>query len=749
MYSLDLRAAAPKKIVPLGENFTGTSPDGHTIGFTNYAMLRDGRPFFGVSGEMHFSRVSPDQWEDAILKMKAGGVNIVSTYVFWIVHEEEEGVFRFDGCRDLRRFLEVCERHGMYVILRMGPFCHGEFRNGGLPDWLYGKPFDVRENNPGFLEATRKFFRAVHQQADGHYFAQGGCIIAAQIENEYQHSSAPWEITTGVSSEWVNGGHSGEGYMLALKRILQEAGIVTPFYTTTAWGGAVTPVEEALPLWGGYSYQPWIFYSGQTRHTAGSGCARRFLRIARADRAKPDLQGRTGEHPATPEYIYRDNHNNAVPKTYNFEPTYPPEARPYACCEMMGGMMCSYNYRFQMDMRAVDALANTKLGSGCNLLGYYMYKGGTNPTGLRTPYLNESQVSKISYDYQAALGEFGQVRESYGRLRALHLFCQTFAEVLAEAKTVLPEHLRDLRPENLGPLRFCVRLRGETGFLFVNNFQDHMEMVDRKDECVKLQLPSGEVTFRFSLAAGENAVLPFGVMLGSVRLDWATAMPLTHIGDTWFFLAPDGMAPKYCIGGQEYDAAPGEVLRAGGLTIVTLSRRESNHFYLLGGRAYLCDKPLMLDGDTLRAETDDGCATLRTWENGGWQMRRLGEKRAPVHAAFRQVGIGRFVVEIPPEALVGHKQVLLRVNYVGDIGHAFVNGRMISDNFANGAPWDVRLDSEAEALSREPLTIYITPIKEQVMVDVSSAMAGRMERASGLTAELLSAELIQVDELLA
>ena len=89
------------------------------------------------------------------------------------------------------------------------------------------------------------------------------------------------------------------------------------------------------------------------------------------------------------------------------------------------------------------------------------------------------------------------------------------------------------------------------------------------------------------------------------------------------------------------------------------------------------------------------------------------------------------------------------MNYVGDIGHAFVNGRMISDNFANGAPWDVRLDSEAEALSREPLTIYITPIKEQVMVDVSSAMAGRMERASGLTAELLSAELIPVDELLA
>ncbi len=717
MHTLDLRHVAPKTIIPLGDRFSGHDPvSGHDISFTNYAMLRDGKPFFGISGEMHFCRVSPDQWEDAVLKMKAGGINIISSYAFWIVHEEEEGVFRFDGCRDLRRFLEICEKQGMMVIMRIGPFCHGEFRNGGLPDWLYGKPFDVREDNPGFLEAVRAYFRALHGQMDGHYFHQGGCIVATQIENEYQHSSAPWEITTGISSEWVNGGRSGEKYMLALKRIMQEEGIVTPFYTTTAWGGAITPVEEALPLWGGYSYQPWIFYN------------------------------RTGEHPATPEYIYRDNHNNAVPKTYNFEPTYPPEARPYACCEMMGGMMCSYNYRFQMDMRAIDALANTKLGSGCNLLGYYMYKGGTNPTGLRAPYLNEGQVSKRSYDYQAALGEFGQVRESYGRLKALHLFCQTFADVLAEAKTVLPEHMCDLQPDDLGPLRWCVRVRGDEGFLFINNFQDHIAMADRRDECVTLRLPSGDVNFRFSIAAGENAVLPFGVTLGNVRLDWATAQPIAHIGDTWFFMAPDGMAPAYGIGGREYAVQPGDILHVNDLTIVTLSRAESRQFYLLGGHAYLCDKPLMLSGDTLKAETEDGCVSLRAWENGAWQMRTLGEKREPVAASFHKVGVGRYAVEVPQEALKGHKQVLLRVSYVGDIGHAFIHGQMISDNFANGAAWDIRLDCYAADLARDPLTIYITPIKAHVTVDVSSAMAGRMEKAEGLKAELICAELIQVDD---
>ena len=103
MYMLDLRNLAPKHIYPLGEKFTGSSPDGREVGFTNYHMAVDGKPFFGVSGEMHYCRVAPDQWEDTIIKMKCGGINIISTYAFWIAHEEQEGVFRFDGCRTYRR----------------------------------------------------------------------------------------------------------------------------------------------------------------------------------------------------------------------------------------------------------------------------------------------------------------------------------------------------------------------------------------------------------------------------------------------------------------------------------------------------------------------------------------------------------------------------------------------------------------------------------------------------------------------
>ena len=735
MYQLNLTGVPEKKIFPLGEKFTGRSPEGNELSFTNYYMTLDGKPFFGVSGEMHFARVSPDQWEDAVVKMKMGGVNIVSTYVFWNVHEEEEGVFRFDGCRNLRGFLEVCEKHGMMVIARVGPFAHGEMRNGGLPDWLYGKPYDVREDNPGFLEAVRRFFRQLHGQMDGHYYRQGGCVVGAQIENEYQHSSAPWEMTTGVSNEWVNGGHSGLSYMLALKRIMTEEGIITPFYTTTAWGGAVTPVQEALPLWGGYSYQPWLFYR------------------------------EAGEHPATPEYIYRDNHNSAVTKEYNFEPSYDPESRPYACCEMMGGMMCSYKYRFQLDMRAVDALANIKLGSGCNLLGYYMYKGGTNPTGLRAPYLGESQVSKRTYDYQAAVGEYGQIRESYGRLRAIHLFCRTFSGFFEQTRAVLPAHLKDIRPDDPAPLRFSVRVKDGRGFLFVNNFQDHAPMRDRADETVTLSLPDGDITFRFGIAAGENAILPFNMPLGGVTLKWATAQPMANVGNTWFFLAPEGMTPRYGFaredGEEIIEAKPGESFGYGGVTIVTLSRRDSLGFNVVDihGRrtALLCEKPLLWNGKTLSVELEEGGADVLAYpplplpegaqpiEKGVFRGLRVESGRAIMPVAFHQTGIGRYAVEIPKESLEGHKRVLLRMRYRGDIGHAFAGNQLISDNLCNGAPWEARVDDCAAPLAERPLTVYITPIRENVTVD-ASAMAGLRERAEGQTAQLLSAELVAADD---
>lgn len=764
MYTVDLTKVEKAHIYDLGERFSGTAADGRTLGFTNAHMTLDGRPFFGVSGEIHFSRVSPDQWEDALVKAKLGGVNIISTYVFWIVHEEVEGQFRFDGCRDLRAFVELCGKHGLMVILRVGPFAHGEMRNGGLPDWLYGKPFGVRGNDAGYLDCVRRYYRALHRQVDGLYFSQNGPVVGVQIENEYMHSSAPWEITTGISDEWVNRGSDGDAHMLALKKIAVEEGLVTPFYTCTAWGGAMTPAEEMLPLWGGYSYQPWIFYD------------------------------RKGEHPCTPEYIYRDNHNDAVTATYNFEPRYAPESRPYACCEMMGGMMNSYNYRFTLPMKSVDALANIKLGSGCALLGYYMYRGGTTPTGQRTPFLNEGQIPKRSYDYQAAVGEFGQLRESWYRLRTLHEFCRSFSEELLTGRVVLAPYGETIEPTDAEKLRFSVRTDGHSGFVFLNNFQDHLELPDRRGETVELCLQGETLRLEgLGLDGGENAVLPFNLPVAGALLKWASAQPVTRLNvrgeAVHVYFVPDGMTPEFHFDGRTLrgvegcgSEARGDELvcrpavdssftvrtEGGDVRILLLSRANANRFshLAIGGEEtlFLSDTALLWDGERLSLETEGAPCRVLSYPAGVLDLGAVPGEKQPVRLdifegfelcppvatspALRPVeaGLGRYALEIPSEALEGHKTVLLRVRYMGDIGQAFIDGEMINDNFCNGEPWDVRLDDWREALREHPLTLYIAPLRKGATVSVDSAMAARVENVESLTAELRQVELVFVDE---
>lgn len=736
MHELDLTHVPGRKVVSLGNKFFGKRTNGGSIGFTNESMLVDGLPFFGISGEVHYSRIQPDQWEDTLIKAKCGGVNLIATYVFWNVHEEIEGVFRFDGCRDIRGFVELCKKHELMVILRIGPFDHGEMRNGGLPDWLYGKPFEVRDNNAGYLSCVRRLYAAIQGQVNGLYYSQGGPIVGIQLENEYMHSSAPWEITTGITNEWIPGGHDGETHIRTLKKIAQEEGMLVPFYTCTAWGGGMAPSDEVLPLWGGYAYWPWIFYN------------------------------RTGEHPCTPEYIYRDNHNNAVMKTYNFEPRYPPESMPYACCEMMGGMMCGYHYRFTLPLESVDALANIKIGSGCAMLGYYMYRGGTTPTGERTPFLNEGQVCKRSYDYQAPIGEFGQRRESYYRLRLLHDFCTSFAEQLLGAVTVLPAECADMQPENRDALRYCVRVKENSGFLFLNNFQDHLQLPDRKNERVCIRLPHESVEFAIDLASGENCILPFNMPMGELVLKMATVQPITHLNiagqSCWFFMIPAGMNPVMQIDDQTFVLPGGEIsdFTVGQERVIVLPRQDAVRFSHVQKQketiAVLSDSGILWDGKRAALETEghpQAVLTMPPMPNSQIVRGPFGGRMfdgRPVQRTTlvpEQVGPSRWTVNIPADALTGHKTVLLRVQYLGDVGQAFIDGEMISDNFCNGQPWDIRLDDHAEKLSRSPLTLYIVPVKKGAAVSVDSTMAARMEHVEGAVASVNALALECIDEI--
>jgi beta-galactosidase GanA len=95
-YSIDVKNTQ-KEIYPLETKLGGVNNAGEKYSLTNYYIEKNGQPFFGISGEFHFSRYICEKWEDEIIKMKMGGINIIPTYIFWNHHEEEQGIFDWDA----------------------------------------------------------------------------------------------------------------------------------------------------------------------------------------------------------------------------------------------------------------------------------------------------------------------------------------------------------------------------------------------------------------------------------------------------------------------------------------------------------------------------------------------------------------------------------------------------------------------------------------------------------------------------
>lgn len=149
-------------------------------------FLLDGDPFIVKAAELHYPRIPKPYWEHRIDMCKALGMNTICLYVFWNSHEQQEGVFDFEGQNDLREFIKLCGQKDMKVILRPGPYVCAEWEMGGLPWWLLKKEdIRLRENDSYFLERVNEFQKAVATQTADLTVTNGGPIIMVQVENEY------------------------------------------------------------------------------------------------------------------------------------------------------------------------------------------------------------------------------------------------------------------------------------------------------------------------------------------------------------------------------------------------------------------------------------------------------------------------------------------------------------------------------------------------------------------------------------
>lgn len=627
-------------------NMGGKNPKGEEINVTSRYFTRNGKPWIGVMGEFHFSRYSRENWHRELAKMKAGGITIVSTYLFWIYHEEIEGKMDFGGDNDIRAFIEEFKDVGLDVVIRIGPWAHGECRNGGFPDWLLKKDYKLRDNNEEYLAVVKKWYQSIYNEVKGLFYKDGGNIIAVQIENEFVDNAE---------------------HLAKLKEIAVECGFIAPIYTVTGWNsasGAKIPVDEVVPVFGGYCEAPWENHM---------------------NRLLP-----------SPHYFFNRMRNDSaigtdlIAKTQSDGWQLPYERYPFATCELGGGIEVTHHRRPIIKPMDIYAVSLVKLGDGNNLVGYYMYHGGTNKIGelstfnetKATGYPNDYPI--LSYDFQAPLSEYGEVREQYGLLNMLHMFVNDFGEEFAPMIAV--DSGNTVAADDTNSLRYGMRTNGKSGFVFVNHYQRLTELADIENAVISaenVEFPpidvKGEVSF----------FMPFNMKMGDSVLEYATAQPLCKCGETYFFAEIPNIKAEY-------------KFSKGSANIVTVPFENAKYMRKLNGTVYIGGGCNLYEENGQIHSVEDGEYICQKWNGSEFETLKIGQSAKQSNVEIKGVENAPFEPKYKEELCIGGERKLTwkkiyvdggygfaEIDYVGDVAQIYADGELVADDYYYGKTWRV------------------------------------------------------------
>lgn len=747
---------------------TAVSPNGHTLGVNSQYLTLDGKPWLPVMGEFHFTRVPNQYWKEELLKMKAAGVGIVSTYIFWNHHEEKEGQFVWTEDRDLRRFVTLCGRIGLKVFIRPGPWVHSEARFGGIPDWVV-HAMPTRSNDPTYLRYVSRYWGQIAAQLKGLLWKDGGPIIGMQLENEYN----------------LTGPGQGRDHIAALKRIALAAGFDVPLYTVTGWDNTVFPQREVTPVFGGYADEPWGLSTEKL--PPSEVYAFRFDSRVRGNLGAETTNAAQGDADA------------AIPHT------------PFLGAEFGGGVPTMYRRRPIMTPDDTAAMLPVQLASGVNLYGYYMFHGGQNSPDHGSLEENTSigaynDLPMIDYDFQAPLGAYGQQHAVMNKIRPFHYFLQAFGSELAPMAVHRPAEISKGSGDLVTP-RFSIRSLGDAGFLFVNNHVRQYSMAEQKDVQFAIQLPDETVTLpsrSIDIPSGAYFIWPINMDLAGVRLIYASAEPVTRIDagvtPVFVFCAQDGIPAEFTFAGKGvaavtssiakivHDPATGRFmvtdLRAGtgasidvttsaggAIRILVLNQAQTDrlsivdlegkaHLLLTNAQAFLDDGELDLlsTGDPqfrfaifpALSQAPVGDLTTKTVSQDG--VFQAFEANAPVRRMSATLTRIRAAQPVPPLVLgapanTAHEpapetlgksaawtiamsgvalkegdDAFLRIRARGDVAQLFSGMSMMDDHFLDGSVWEIGLKRFASEI-KTPLTLTVLPLRSNSPIYLDGGVA--------------------------
>ncbi|MEW9873144.1 beta-galactosidase [Arthrobacter sp. HS15c] len=742
--------------------------DPHNIWrLTNHYIECAGLPALPVSGEIHYSRLPRTRWDERLRLMKAGGITVVACYVFWIHHEQTEGEARFDGNLDVAAFVRLCASIGLDVVLRIGPWAHGEVRNGGFPDWVQAAAVEHRTNDPAYLALVERWFSHIGAELRG-LTGPDSNVIGIQLENEL---------------------YDQPGHITELKRIARAAGLIAPIWTATAWGGADIPEDDVMPVFGGYGDGFWVDAADPWDPTF----RQHYFFSHQWD--DPGIGADLREHLAGSEA--------APPRSAST--LYPP-----ATCELTGGMATAYQRRPWPKGKDVAAVANNKIGSGSGWQGYYMFAGGTNPPGglqesQATGYPNDLPV--FDYDFHAPIGASGRLAPSFGELRKQHAFLAAFGERLAPMPSTLPDNL-PTGVDDAQTLRWAMRSDGHSGFLFVTWHQPHVPLPDYAAARFRLSLGERSVSFPptpLAIPAGTIARWPFNLEIAGVRLQWATASPLTILGPestpTLVLAAEAGIQTQLCLpegttldgpaaalGGNVYavdtvtNTAPPVTLLAtsqhGSLAILVLPCPVADQAWVLetpqGRELVLSADPLWVGATGGLAGRSQGSPHARRYSTHSNQfqdvttetteppMRRqhvpaerirsaqavpasfgslAGRAAAPTDAVINELA-EVYRLDLTAASLTGEEHTELEVTWAGDVARLIIDGKVVADRFWDGSSWVISTN-DAGMHPCSDIRLQILPLPKSAEVGMPAEAQRRRDAVAGDLSSLDTVEVLQ------
>jgi len=566
----------------------------------------------------------------------------------------------------------------MPVVLRIGPFCHGEVYQGGFPVWIVEKAlsdpknFKLRSTAPGFLAATKSLYENIFAQARGLLWKDGGPVVGVQIENECR---GPWS------------------YFMELRKMAVSIGFDVPFMTRTGWPklNGTEEFGKLLPLYGDYADGFW-------------------------DRTLDDMPG---DYPKA--FIMKEQRINANIATETFSKKELTEGNensslsyPYLTCELGGGMMPAYHRRINMSGNEAMPLAICKLGSGSNLPGYYMYHGGTNPYCAEhtmaetqaTKVTNYNDMPYMTYDFQAPLGEMGQPNlNAFHQTRLLHQFLADWGDMLSQMDVdSISEHYA-----RRGCFEFYndyVRIKNEGGRAFVRPvdmpFNGHSITANAQPFC-----KIGNTLYFIPIKGMKPEIWIDGKLV-----QWSKAPSLWEGWDGVILLSEDEAIRSFKIDDRLYFA-----------------KKAGNIIYKDG------NKIIEEEWKTLKKLSNSKIKKVK--DAGVPRIVPMGAQKVaamPTNEDFEKSAVWNLDIKGLPTGA----DSFLKINYAGDCARIYADGKLVMDNFWNGKPMLVRMSD----LANKKVELRILPLRKDAPIYLQKEQKEILDNSKAALLQLNSINIL-------